>query len=74
MSPPHFVPRIQLTVSWRTVTTEVTNEALQDPTTSVILCYHPPIFSGLKSIKVANPLQHSILKCIASGVSIFCIQ
>lgn len=49
-------------------------EALSSPSTSAILTYHPPIFSGLKSLTLQTPLQRSLLECVAAGVSVFCIH
>ena len=34
--------------------------------------YHPPIFSPVTSMTLSTPLQASLLKCVASGVSVFC--
>ncbi|KAK4704219.1 hypothetical protein P7C70_g1991, partial [Phenoliferia sp. Uapishka_3] len=56
------------------LTTAVVNDALSHPSTSAILTYHPPIFSGLKSLRLATPLQASLLNCIAEGVPVFCIH
>ncbi|KAI5474538.1 hypothetical protein MNV49_003076 [Pseudohyphozyma bogoriensis] len=56
------------------LTTAVLEEALAHRSTSVILCYHPPIFSGLKKLSMGVPLQASILRCIAEGISIFCVH
>ncbi|KAF8174948.1 NGG1p interacting factor 3 [Pholiota molesta] len=38
---------------------------------SVIVAYHPPVFQGLKSITLSNPLQASLLQCAAQGVSVY---
>ncbi|KAK4053634.1 hypothetical protein OIO90_003873 [Microbotryomycetes sp. JL221] len=54
------------------LTTQVCDAALADPQTVCVLTYHPPIFSGLKSVTLKNPLQKSLLKLSASGVSVFC--
>ncbi|GAA6060875.1 hypothetical protein JCM10212_000158 [Sporobolomyces blumeae] len=56
------------------LSTQVTESALSDPSTTAILTYHPPIFSGLKSFSLATPLQASLLRCIASGVSVYTIH
>ncbi|POY73077.1 hypothetical protein BMF94_3915 [Rhodotorula taiwanensis] len=56
------------------LTTPVCDEALSDPDTFAILTYHPPIFSGLKSLTLQTPLQASLLRCIAHGVSVFTIH
>lgn len=56
------------------VTTPVLLEALHSPSTCTILTYHPPIFSGLKSLTLSTPLQRSLLECIAAGMSIFTIH
>ncbi|QRV80047.1 NIF3 (NGG1p interacting factor 3) [Ceratobasidium sp. AG-Ba] len=59
--------KILLTID---LTTAVAEEALSTPT-SLIVSYHPPIFSGLKSLTLGNPLQRSLLRCAASGISVF---
>ncbi|GAA5827548.1 hypothetical protein JCM11251_001727 [Rhodosporidiobolus azoricus] len=56
------------------LTTAVSSSALSSPSTTAILTYHPPIFSGLKSLTLSNPLQSSLLNCISSGVSVFTIH
>lgn len=53
------------------LTTEVCEEALSLPDCSLIVSYHPPIFSGLKKITLANTLQASLLKLSAKGISVF---
>lgn len=40
--------------------------------TPVIVSYHPPIFRGLKSFTLSNPLQASLLRCAAEGISVYC--
>lgn len=53
------------------LTPAVAEELLaKDVNTAII--YHPVIFSPVRSLTMANPLQSSILKCIASGISIYC--
>jgi len=51
----------------------VCEEALRPSTspTSVIIAYHPPLFKPLRSLTLSNPLQTSLLKCIANGISIY---
>ncbi|BGP20018.1 hypothetical protein JCM10213_000600 [Rhodosporidiobolus nylandii] len=56
------------------LTTPVAEAALSDPSTTAILTYHPPIFSGLKSFTLQTSLQASLLRCIAEGVSVFTIH
>lgn len=56
------------------MTTRVCDAALADPHVFAILTYHPPIFSGLKSLRLANPLQQSLLRCVAAGVSVYTIH
>ncbi|GAA5917498.1 hypothetical protein JCM5296_001678 [Sporobolomyces johnsonii] len=56
------------------LTTPVCASALSSPHTTAILTYHPPIFSGLKSLTLESPLQASLLRCIAQGVSVFTIH
>ena len=51
------------------VTTAVVKEALAHPSTAAIVTYHPPIFSGLKSLRLGgSALQASLLNCITEGV------
>ena len=52
------------------LTPAVCVEALASPT-AVIIAYHPPIFKPLTSFTLANPLQASLLKCAARGISIY---
>ncbi|KAH7338634.1 GTP cyclohydrolase 1 type 2/Nif3 [Rhizoctonia solani] len=59
--------KIMLTID---LTPAVVEEALANDT-GVIVAYHPPIFSGLKSLTLTNPLQRSLLRCAAEGISIF---
>lgn len=37
----------------------------------MIIAYHPPIFKPLSSLTLSNPLQASLLRCAAAGVSIY---
>jgi len=39
--------------------------------TAAIISYHPPIFKPLSSVTLANPLQKSLLLCVAEGISVF---
>ncbi|KIY73091.1 NGG1 interacting factor 3-like protein [Cylindrobasidium torrendii FP15055 ss-10] len=61
------VNRVLLTID---LTTAVMDEALQLQT-PVIISYHPPIFRGLKSFTLSNPLQASLLRCAAEGISVY---
>ncbi|KIK52053.1 hypothetical protein GYMLUDRAFT_50126 [Collybiopsis luxurians FD-317 M1] len=60
--------RVMLTID---LTTAVVDESIKKEA-SVIVAYHPTIFTGLKSFTMANPLQASLLRCAASGISVFC--
>lgn len=53
------------------LTTSVCEEALSDSNVGVILCYHPVIFRGLKSLRLADSQQRSLLRCAAAGISIY---
>ncbi|CED83424.1 Ngg1-interacting factor 3 protein NIF3L1 [Phaffia rhodozyma] len=59
--------KILLTID---LTPAVCKEAI-DKDVGLVLAYHPPIFSGLKSLTLANPLQASLLRLAASGISVF---
>ncbi|KAJ1302477.1 hypothetical protein OPQ81_002795 [Rhizoctonia solani] len=59
--------KVMLTID---LTPAVVEEALANDT-GVIVSYHPPIFSGLKSLTLANPLQRSLLRCAAEGISVY---
>ncbi|KAJ7246718.1 NGG1p interacting factor 3 [Mycena rebaudengoi] len=59
--------RVLLTID---MTPAVFDEALARGA-SMIISYHPPIFSGLKSLTLANPLQASLLRCAAAGISVY---
>ncbi|KAI0323033.1 NGG1p interacting factor 3 [Amylostereum chailletii] len=60
--------KILLTID---LTTQVANEALALPA-SCIIAYHPILFKPLSSITLANPLQASLLRCAAAGISVYC--
>ncbi|KAJ7756612.1 NIF3-like protein-like protein [Mycena metata] len=59
--------RILLTID---ITPAVCDEAVSSGA-SVIVSYHPPIFQGLKSLTLATPLQATLLRCAAAGISIY---
>ena len=50
----------------------VADELLQRGDCSVAVVYHPVIFRPTKSITMADPLQRSILRCIAAGIHLYC--
>ncbi|EKM61479.1 uncharacterized protein PHACADRAFT_135181 [Phanerochaete carnosa HHB-10118-sp] len=52
------------------LTTEVASEALATPT-AFIVAYHPTIFRPLPSLTLSNPLQRSLLRLAAAGVSVY---
>jgi len=52
------------------LTTRVADEALSLPA-SVIIAYHPPIFKPISSLTLSNPLQASLLRCAAAGISVY---
>jgi putative NIF3 family GTP cyclohydrolase 1 type 2 len=53
------------------LTPSVCAEALALPACSAVIAYHPPIFRGLKALTLADPLQASLLKLAARGISVF---
>lgn len=53
------------------LTSSVAEEAISNPNISVVLCYHPIIFRGLKSLTLANSQQASLLRLVASGISVY---
>ncbi|KAF9447840.1 NGG1p interacting factor 3 [Macrolepiota fuliginosa MF-IS2] len=59
--------RVLLTID---LTQSVLSESLEKEA-SVIVAYHPTIFKGLQSFTLANPLQASLLKCAAEGISVY---
>ncbi|GAA6007429.1 hypothetical protein JCM11491_004160 [Sporobolomyces phaffii] len=56
------------------LTRPVVDEALSDPSTTAILTYHPPIFSGLKRLTLASALSQSLLECVAEGVAVYTVH
>lgn len=50
----------------------VADELLERGDISVAVVYHPVIFRPTKSITMADPLQRSILRCIAAGIHLYC--
>ncbi|KAI0685071.1 NIF3-like protein-like protein [Cytidiella melzeri] len=59
--------RVLLTID---LTPEVTEEALSTPT-FYIIAYHPTLFKPLSSLTLSNPLQQTLLRCAAAGISIY---
>ncbi|KAF5352533.1 hypothetical protein D9756_006215 [Leucocoprinus leucothites] len=59
--------RVLLTID---LTQSVLSESLEKEA-AVIVAYHPTIFKGLQSFTLANPLQASLLKCAAEGISVY---
>ncbi|GAA5878124.1 hypothetical protein JCM16303_002854 [Sporobolomyces ruberrimus] len=56
------------------LTREAATEALSNPSTTSVLTYHPPIFSGLKSLTLSTGLSRSLLECVSEGVSVYTIH
>lgn len=52
------------------LTEEVLDEAI-DAGAELIVAYHPPIFSGLKRLTMANPTQRVVLSALAADISIY---
>lgn len=50
----------------------VADELLQRSDISVAIVYHPVIFRPIKSMTMADPMQRSILRCIAAGIHVYC--
>ncbi|PVU87977.1 hypothetical protein BB559_005780 [Furculomyces boomerangus] len=53
------------------LTQETLDEAILDPTVGVILSYHPPIFSGWKSLVMSDYKKSLILRSAVEGISIY---
>ncbi|KAI1505027.1 GTP cyclohydrolase 1 type 2/Nif3 [Biscogniauxia marginata] len=53
------------------LTADVVSEAL-DEGARMIICYHPVIFRGLKSLTTKDPMQTQLLRLIAAGISVYC--
>lgn len=54
------------------LTTSVCEEALSLVNCAHIIAYHPIIFSGIKSITMANSQQRSLLRLAEAGISVYC--
>ena len=54
----------------KSLTTRVADEAISLPA-SMIIAYHPPIFKPLSSLTLSNPIQASLLRCAAAGISVY---
>jgi len=65
----HESSQVLLTID---LTPSVLSEALSStPPTSCIIAYHPPIFKPTSSFTLSNPLQSSLLRCAAAGISVY---
>lgn len=53
------------------LTTAVCKEAIDNDNVGAILCYHPIIFRGLKSLRMSDPQQASLLRLAAAGISVY---
>lgn len=62
------VRRVVLTID---LTEGVMAEAFEDGPPDLIVAYHPPIFGGLKRLSSRNPLSRSLMRCVASGCSVW---
>ncbi|KAG6328697.1 hypothetical protein ID866_10392, partial [Astraeus odoratus] len=60
---PLYVPR-------QTGSSSRSKEALH-PSTALVISYHPPIFKPLSSFTLSSPLQASLLRLVATGVSVY---
>jgi dinuclear metal center YbgI/SA1388 family protein len=65
---PRLGNKIFLTID---LTESVLQEAVQDPLISIIISYHPPLFSSLKRLEMRDVKQRIALKCIGSGISVY---
>ncbi|WFD02034.1 hypothetical protein MOBT1_000712 [Malassezia obtusa] len=54
------------------LTTDVAEEVLAREDVNTAIIYHPVIFSPVRSLTLAQPLQRSVLRLIAVGVNIYC--
>lgn len=59
-----------MSILFYSLTSAVVEEAISTRT-AVIISYHPPIFKPLSSFTLTNPLQRSLLLCVAQGISVF---
>ena len=61
-------PAVLLTID---MTPKVLAEAVAKKC-SVVVAYHPLIFSGLKKLSLADPKQATVLHCAQQGISVYC--
>ncbi|KAK0458205.1 GTP cyclohydrolase 1 type 2/Nif3 [Desarmillaria tabescens] len=52
------------------LTASVIEESITLKAPAIVSC-HPPIFKPLQSLSLFNPLQASLLRCAAEGISVF---
>ncbi|KAF4589278.1 Protein NIF3 like protein [Ophiocordyceps camponoti-floridani] len=62
------VPRVLVT---NDLTYQVADDAIRQGA-SVIVSYHPFIFSGLKSITSKDPQQATLLRLVRAGIAVYC--
>jgi dinuclear metal center YbgI/SA1388 family protein len=65
---PNGRKRVLLTID---LTSAVAEEAIAGQKVEMIISYHPPIFSPLKSITMSNSLQNSLLRLVTEGISVY---
>jgi len=66
-SPPHVVEHVFLT---NDLTEEVLEEAI-DKRASLIVSYHPPIFSGIKRITQDRWKDRLVVKCMENRIALY---
>ncbi|OHF01219.1 hypothetical protein CORC01_03534 [Colletotrichum orchidophilum] len=70
-TPETATPKKPVVLLTNDLTYAVAEEAIQK-NVSVIVSYHPFIFSGLKSITTKDPQQATLLLLAANGVAVYC--
>ncbi|RPD65018.1 NGG1p interacting factor 3 [Lentinus tigrinus ALCF2SS1-6] len=67
---PYVRPQANKVLLTTDLTPAVVEEALTSPTVFIVT-YHPPIFKPLSSLTLSVPLQASLLRCAAAGISVY---
>jgi dinuclear metal center YbgI/SA1388 family protein len=65
---PRSGSKILLTID---LTPQVMEEAIQNSSVSMIISYHPPLFSSFKRLTMKDVKQSIALQCIGSGISVY---
>lgn len=67
---PSFVPKIDKILLCVDLTESVLNDAI-DSNVHFIVAYHPAIFHKFRSLKIRNPSEQTMIRCIENKIAVY---